>query len=211
MIIPHIKASEIDFIKNPLPFEIGSAGDVKRVMVIEGTASWCGPCRNAIPHLNAIQDKYKDKAVYVVAVSREDEAVVKKFAQTMKYTVVCDADEAIHTKIFNPLGMRGIPFAAIVDSDNKVVWHGHPMDPKFDQTLEKLAASASARSADTGAPAEKTALPLITLSSEELNKLSVKELKTILEDRKIPIAGAVEKADLVQLVQSQASRTTYYK
>jgi thiol-disulfide isomerase/thioredoxin len=211
MQIPLIDNSTLEWVKNPLPFQLGSSAPsgIKRIIVLEGTASWCPPCRAAIPHLNALSEKYKDKEVHIVGCSREDEAVVKKFSQSMKYSMVCDAEEVIHEQVFAKLGMKGIPFAAIVDSGNKVVWHGHPMDPKFDQTLEKLAATASPRNSEP--VAEKKALPPVTLSEDELSKLTIKELKQILEERKINMTGAVEKADLIKLVTEQASRVTFYK
>ena len=57
----------------------------------------------------------------------------------------------------------------------------------------------------------QVALPPITQSYEELMSLGVKQLKEMLTERGISIAGAVEKSDLARLVIEKASKVTYYR
>lgn len=101
-------------------------------------------------------------------------------------------------------GARGIPHAFIIDTDNKIVFSGHPREPGFENTLARAAAAASERR-------QKTALPLISASQEELQGMSVKELKTILTDRGISLAGLAEKSDLVAKIIETCRSVTYYK
>jgi hypothetical protein len=56
----------------------------------------------------------------------------------------------------------------------------------------------------------KQALPLITASREDLVKSSVKELKGILDARKISFAGVTEKSELVELIDTHCRTVTYY-
>src|SRR5947207_870817 len=37
-----------------------------KVYVVEFWATWCGPCKESIPHLNELQKKYKDKGVVMI-------------------------------------------------------------------------------------------------------------------------------------------------
>ncbi|HEU4401619.1 MAG TPA: TlpA disulfide reductase family protein [Candidatus Polarisedimenticolia bacterium] len=43
-----------------------------KVRVLDLWATWCGPCRMGIPHLNALYDRYRDRGVVVVGISVDD-------------------------------------------------------------------------------------------------------------------------------------------
>lgn len=109
-----------------------------KVYVVEFWATWCGPCRESIPHLNALYQKFKDKGVVVIGqdVSEEDEsgvpAFVKKMGTNMTYRVALDdksqiKEGAMNTTWMEAAGQNGIPTAFIVNKQGKVVWIGHPM------------------------------------------------------------------------------------
>src|ERR1044071_258839 len=50
-----------------------------KVVVLEFWATWCGPCVAAIPHLNELADKLKDEPIQFIAITAEDEKVVRSF------------------------------------------------------------------------------------------------------------------------------------
>jgi thiol-disulfide isomerase/thioredoxin len=112
--------------------------DGRNVYVVEFWATWCAPCRASIPHLTALQKKYKDKGVVVVGVS-VDEALKKKtrgavapFVQekgeAMGYTVALDdADKTTRTAYMDGFVFDGIPTAFVIDK-GKVVWAGQSDD-----------------------------------------------------------------------------------
>ena len=79
---------------------------------------------------------------------------------------------------------------------------GHPGQPAFVAEVDKALA--------VPAEPEKQALPLITASAEDLLKSSVKELKGILDARKISFAGVTEKSELVELIVQRCRTTVYY-
>ena len=77
------------------PFEVGGG----KVTVVEFWATWCPPCKVAIPHLNKLYvDKYKAKGVQLVGVTKEDEGTVKPFIAERKaqftYPVAIDSTGA---------------------------------------------------------------------------------------------------------------------
>src|SRR5580765_6258552 len=67
-----------------------------KAYIVEFWATWCGPCRVSIPHLNEIHSKYKDKGLIVIGQDcwERDESLVepfiKKMGEKMTYRVALD-------------------------------------------------------------------------------------------------------------------------
>lgn len=118
-----------------------SLKDTGKITVVEFWATWCGPCRQSIPHLTELQKKYKDKNVRIIGVTDETEAVVKPFVEkqgeAMEYTVALDSEKKSWAAFAEPFGLTGIPHAFVVDAAGTLVWHGHPMDG-MDEVIAKV-------------------------------------------------------------------------
>jgi thiol-disulfide isomerase/thioredoxin len=125
-------------------FEPGTA------YIVEFWATWCGPCRATIPHLNETYEKFKDKGLVVIGqdVWERDEALVapfiKKMGEKMTYRVALDdkaGDEKgrMATTWMEAAGQSGIPTAFVVDQSGKIAWIGHPMELK-NSILEEILA-----------------------------------------------------------------------
>jgi thiol-disulfide isomerase/thioredoxin len=127
----------------------------KNVVVVEFWATWCGPCRASIPHLSALQKKYKDEGLVVVGVSSSDKTeedvtkFVKAMGDKMDYVVAYESMESrqVSDAYMKPFEAEGTPHAFVVDKNGRLVWHGHPMVGleevvkavlKGDQTPESL-------------------------------------------------------------------------
>ncbi|MDR1990143.1 MAG: TlpA family protein disulfide reductase [Acidobacteriaceae bacterium] len=90
-----------------------------KVVLVNFWATWCPPCREEIPDLVELQNKYRDRLV-VLGIS-EDEAgvdVVKAFAaeHKMNYPIVMVTPEL--EKIFS--GVTALPTTFVVDPDGRI-------------------------------------------------------------------------------------------
>ncbi len=105
-----------------------STPDGKTTYIVEFWATWCPPCRQTIPHLSDLADRYAPSNVVLVGVTDEDEATVKPFAEKMgmKYRLALDTKKS--TADTWGKTVEGIPHAFLVDTNGTVVWQGHPMD-----------------------------------------------------------------------------------
>ncbi len=125
----------------------------KKALVIEFWATWCPPCRRSIPHLTEIQKKYKDRGLVVMGISNEDPNEVSSFVEDMgermEYHVAVD-DQYKTTKAYMmAAGQNGIPTAFAIDKNGKIVWIGHPLDPAFQDVLDKIAPEKKEETADS--------------------------------------------------------------
>lgn len=121
-----------------------------KAYIVEFWATWCGPCRTSIPHLNEIHQKYKDKGLVVVGqdVWERDESLVAPFVEKMgdKMTYAVALDDKTTTETgkmaetwMKAAGQNGIPAAFLVGKDGKIAWIGHPMSLKESVIEEVLA------------------------------------------------------------------------
>jgi thiol-disulfide isomerase/thioredoxin len=124
--------------------------EADKAYIVEFWATWCGPCRVSIPHLNELHEKFKDKGLVVIGqdVWERDESLVepfvKKMGDKMTYRVAMDDKSkeeqgAMAITWMKAAGQNGIPAAFVVNRQGKIAWIGHPMSLK-EQVLEDVLA-----------------------------------------------------------------------
>lgn len=94
-----------------------------KFILVDFWATWCGPCRKAIPELNEIQKQFKDD---LVVIGLSDETVEK--VKSMKEPVIdyyYGIDPEGVTK--NELKVQGIPHVILIDPEGIVRWEGFPL------------------------------------------------------------------------------------
>ena len=111
-----------------------------KFVLIDFWATWCGPCRKAIPELNAFAEKFKDKLV-VIGVSDETEEKVKsmKEPQIAYFSAI---DPQGRTK--KQYEVKGIPHVVLIDPKGVVRWEGYPLLTGHELT-EKVVAEIVSR------------------------------------------------------------------
>jgi thiol-disulfide isomerase/thioredoxin len=120
-----------------------------QVYLIDFWATWCGPCRESIPHLTELQKKFGDK-VRIVGVSvwepreKDVEPFVREWGDRMGYTVASDrvegitaTDEEERSRESVDKGLMsksylvdsgwaeiGIPCVFLVNGEGRIAWIG---------------------------------------------------------------------------------------
>lgn len=90
-----------------------------RVVLINFWASWCVPCRDEAPVLEAVWQQYKDKEVVFVGVAYTDtENGARAFLGEFNTTYPNGLD--IGTKISELYNIEGVPETFIIDRDGNV-------------------------------------------------------------------------------------------
>ncbi len=112
------------------------------VVFLNFWATWCGPCREEIPSMQVMHNKFKGKPFKIVAVSIDtaSDDVVRKFAKGFGITFLILHDRKGTLK--NTYKTTGVPETFIVDQNGIIaekVWGPRDWsDPKNLATIEAL-------------------------------------------------------------------------
>lgn len=90
-----------------------------QVVVLEFWATWCKPCKETLPHMNKLVDRYAGKPVRFIAVTSEPKELVLEFTRDnpMRSWIGLDPDGRV-AKAFR---VRGIPHVIVIDPYGRVV------------------------------------------------------------------------------------------
>lgn len=96
-----------------------------KVVLIDFWASWCGPCRQEMPFLNELHQKYRKTPFEIIAINIDDKIEnAKKFidrlSEPVHLTIVEDSKQQIP-----PLyDIKGMPTSILIDKEGVIrFWH----------------------------------------------------------------------------------------
>lgn len=112
-----------------------------QVVLVNFWASWCGPCRVEMPHLNKIYDKYRASGFTLLAVNIDDDAQVGAATAArwgLKFPVLMDADK----KVSRLYDLGSMPATVLIDRDGKVRYlhrgYRDGMEETYDRQVREL-------------------------------------------------------------------------
>lgn len=89
-----------------------------RVVLLDFWATWCPPCRTAMPHLEKLRQEFGEKGLTVLGVTTEDADTVEPFIREHKITFPILLDpQGSSTRAYR---VTGIPRTLIIDREGKV-------------------------------------------------------------------------------------------
>ncbi len=131
--------------------QVSLDGLAGKVVLIDFWATWCGPCREALPHIREIAKSFSSEPLVVMSISIDsDEAKWKDFVAKngMTWMQYRDSSGAVSKQF----AVRAIPQTFTIDADG-VLQDQHIGDGMIEGKLHKLCARARAlQETPQGAP-----------------------------------------------------------
>lgn len=94
-----------------------------KFVLIDFWATWCGPCKRAIPELNHYQKEFKENLV-VIGLSDESASKVKGLkSPKIEYANAVDTK----SRLYRDLKIKAIPHCILIDPKGIVRWEGYPL------------------------------------------------------------------------------------
>ena len=116
-----------------------------KVVLIDFWATWCGPCREALPHMQEIARKFQGQPLVMLSVSLDkDENKWKEFVAKNEMTWPQYLDRDQNGAVAKLFGVEAIPHTFTIDSDG-VLQDEHIGDAAMEGKLKKLIKRAQER------------------------------------------------------------------
>lgn len=113
-----------------------------KVVLLDFWATWCGPCREALPHLREVAKKFQGEPLVIVSVSLDsDEQKWKDFIAKNEMTWPQYRDGGFEGHLAKTFSVNAIPHTFTIDADG-VLQDEHIGDASIEGKLKKLIARA---------------------------------------------------------------------
>ncbi|MEE3372102.1 MAG: TlpA disulfide reductase family protein, partial [Planctomycetota bacterium] len=109
----------------------------KDVVILDFWASWCPPCRKAMPILEKVAKEYEDKGVVLCSINiKEKPNQIRTFLkqQNLSVDVALDTDGKVATKY----NVKGIPTMVIVDKKGNIAHVKVGLSGELEDDLHEL-------------------------------------------------------------------------
>lgn len=106
-----------------------------KVVLVDFWGTWCGPCVRAMPQIQRLHDRYRDRGLVVVALSYEDTDTMKPFLKKNAYTMPIASDTK--KRCVTAYGVKSWPTTFLIDKEGKIAYVGGPysIEPVIEKAL----------------------------------------------------------------------------
>jgi thiol-disulfide isomerase/thioredoxin len=147
--VPHFSLQTLD------GKTLDSASLKGKVVLLDFWATWCGPCRQAMPELKSLLQKNSGKPLVVVSVSADqDMKAPAEFARAngMTWMQAWDGTGKVIGGVF---GVSGLPSYVVIDADGRIAYLMKGWAPLSSSALLSQAVSRALQTACTPSNSEK--------------------------------------------------------
>jgi peroxiredoxin len=107
-----------------------------RVVLVNFWATWCGPCRVEMPHLNRLYDKYRGSGFTLLGVNIDEEP--RKAADLasrlgLRFPVLLDSEK----KVSRLYDLSAMPSTVLIDREGRVRYVHRGYRDGYEDTYEK--------------------------------------------------------------------------
>lgn len=133
-----------------------------KVVLLDFWATWCEPCREAMPHIRKVAKKFEGQPLVILSVSLDDdEQKWKEYVGKNEMTWLQYRDGGFGGPIATMFGVQSIPHTYTIDADG-VLQEEHVGDASVEGKLKKLLERAKETQ-----PADKGSTPLADAAAKQ--------------------------------------------
>ena len=111
-----------------------------KYIYVDFWATWCQPCRDAIPYLAMLYDKYSQRGLQVISISLDNSANKDKWKKVSKDENIFwenwNISRGFKSEICSKLSIRAIPRYLLIDPNGFIILEDAPFPT--DSELDKL-------------------------------------------------------------------------
>jgi peroxiredoxin len=107
-----------------------------RVVLVNFWATWCGPCRQEMPHLSRLYEKYRASGFVLLGVNVDDDtrnAVDLAGKLGLKFPISLDTDK----KVSRLYDLSSMPSTVLIDRDGRVRYVHRGYRDGFEDTYDQ--------------------------------------------------------------------------
>jgi len=113
-----------------------------KVVLIDFWATWCPPCREAIPHMRDLAKKFRGQPLVLLSISLDnDEGKWRDFVDKNEMTWLQSRDGGFEGPVSRMFGVKAIPHTFTIDAEG-VLQDEHIGDAAIEGKIKKLIARA---------------------------------------------------------------------
>ncbi len=113
-----------------------------KTMVVNFWATWCSPCRDEMPELSEIQDKYAKQDLIVLGIATDDVDKIHEFMQStqVSYTLLAGGMDTMDLSSILGNSKGGLPFTIVLDRNGSIVktFEGRVSQSELEGALQPL-------------------------------------------------------------------------